>query len=92
MGIAARRLRVVHNLDMDTTDPEAAAEGRAFHCEAQLVVESDAGDFTAQRTPQWHVVSLNLLSGDEPAPDPRNPPQPGAPRGPRSIRQLEIRD
>jgi hypothetical protein len=38
---------------------------------ANLVVESDAGPVSMSRMPQWRVVSLDLLTADDPPEDPR---------------------
>ncbi len=89
-----QRLRVIHNIDLDSADQGAASpDATKFHAEGQLIVESDSGEFTVTRQPQWRVVSLILLTGGEPpAADPRNPREdgPGAPPRTRQIKAITV--
>ena len=83
--------RVIHNIDLDSIEADATPDSPKFRAEGQLVVESDAGEFTAKRTPQWRVVSLKLLSGDEPPPadSRRGGGGPGR-REPRQIKGVQV--
>lgn len=85
-----QRLRVAHSIDLDSVDVDPAADALKFHAEGQLIVESDPGEFTVSRTPQWRIVGLNLLTADQPPPpDPRRAPEAPPRREPRTPRAVQ---
>jgi hypothetical protein len=51
-----------------------------YNCEAALIVESDAGELTAERIPSWRLVGIQLLRGGKPP-----TPPPGAAGGPEAM-------
>lgn len=61
------RLQVTFDVTLDAVSHGAAQP--AYHCEAQLLVESDPGPVAPVRAPQWQLKFLTLIRGDEPPPE-----------------------
>src|SRR5207248_1758576 len=62
--------RLAVTVDFEGYTPTSRTPTPRYAGTAELLVESDVAP-NVTRQPQWRVVSLDLLSADDPAPDPR---------------------
>lgn len=70
-----RRVRYVQEMSF-APQPEAGHRSPRFVCEGRLVLESDVGDLTPERHPQWRWLRIELLRGMDPSDDSRSRPTP----------------